>query len=72
MLDLGSANSKGESTKSSMSGCMAVSANKSCPGEGKALFWTNDVDNSLSLVIQAKVCEAKLPDILLESNALCS
>lgn len=55
-----------------MSGCVAVSANDRGTRECKALFWSYDVDNPLTLISQSKVGESKGFDIVLERQALCS
>jgi hypothetical protein len=51
---------------------MAVTAHDGGSGESEALLGANDVDNTLSFVAQAEICDAKLFDILLQSDTLCS
>ena len=70
VLDLAGADAKGESAKSAMGGGVAVAADDGGAGEGEALLGANDMDNALSLVAQAKVCDAKVLDVLLEGDAL--
>jgi hypothetical protein len=54
-----------------MCGGMAITTNNCGTWQSKALFWTDDMYDSLSLVSQAKVCEAEILYILFESYALC-
>ena len=50
---------------------MTVAAHDGGAGEGEALLGTDDVNNTLALVAEAKVCDAKFLDVLLERYALC-
>ena len=70
VLDLTRADAKGQRTERAMCGGVAVAADDGGAGEGKALLGANDMDNALSLVAQAKVCDAKVLDVLLEGDAL--
>lgn len=70
MLDLAGADAKGEGAEGAMCGGVAVTADNGGAGEGEALLGANDVDDALPLVAQAKVCDAKLLDVLFERDAL--
>jgi hypothetical protein len=50
---------------------VAVTADYGRAWEGEALFWSNDVNDTLSLVAEAKVCQAELFDVCLQRFALC-
>lgn len=51
---------------------MAVTANQGCAGKGESLLWSNNVDNALPLVAEAKVGDSEFLDILLKSYTLCA
>lgn len=70
VLDLAGADAKGEGAKGAMCRRVAVSADDCGTGEGEALLGADDVDNSLPLVAQAEICDAKVLDVLLERDAL--
>mmetsp|Transcript_64449 Transcript_64449/g.153821 ORF Transcript_64449/g.153821 Transcript_64449/m.153821 type:complete len:204 (-) Transcript_64449:96-707(-) len=70
MLDLGSADSEGNRTKGSMRGGVTVATHHGGSWKCKALLWPDNVDNALSLVVHAEVCEAEVLHILLEGLAL--
>lgn len=72
MFDLTRTNAKGQRAKGTVRGGMAVTADNGGAGQGEALFGSNDMDNALALVAQAEICQTKLLDVLLESNALCA
>lgn len=72
MLDLGSADTKSQSSKGAMGRGVAVTTNDGSAGEGEALLRTDNMDNALSLVAQAKVCDSKVLDILLQGDTLGS
>lgn len=70
VLDLAGADAKGEGAKGAMCRRVAVAADDCGTGEGEALLGADDVDNSLPLVAQAEICDAKVFDVLLEGDAL--
>ncbi len=70
MFDLRSTDTKGKSTKGAMCGSMAVSTDDGSSRQGEALFGANDMYDALVLVTETKVSQAKLLDILLESDTL--
>lgn len=72
MLDLAGTDAKRQGTKSTVGGGVAVATDDGSGGQSKALFRANDVDNTLALVAQAKICDAKVLYIFLEGNALCA
>lgn len=72
MLDLTGTDAKGQGAKGTVCGGMAVTADDGGAGEGEALLGSNDMNNSLALVAQAEICQTKVLDVLLESNALCA
>jgi hypothetical protein len=72
MLDLTGTDAKSQGAKGTMCRGMAVTTDDGGAGEGEALLGPNDMDNSLALVAQAEIRQAKLLDVLLESNALCT
>lgn len=72
MLNLAGTDAKGQGAKGTVCGSMAVTADDGGAGEGEALLGSNDMDNSLALVAQAEICQTKLLDVVLESNALCA
>lgn len=72
MLNLAGTDAKSQGAKGAVCGGMAVTADDSGAGEGEALLGSNDMDNSLALIAQAEICQTKLLDVLLESNALCA
>jgi hypothetical protein len=49
---------------------MAVTAHDSGAGKGEALLGTNDVDDALTLIAQAEICDSEVLNITLESKAL--
>ena len=67
---LAGTDTKGESTESAMCGCVTVTAYDCGAGQREALFRSDDVHDTLPLVVKAKVCEVEGLDILLESHAL--
>lgn len=72
MLNLTGADTKGQGAKGTVCGGMAVAADDGGAGESEALLGANDMDNALTLVAQAEICQTKVLDVLLESDALCT
>jgi hypothetical protein len=72
MLDLAGANAEGQRTKRAMGGRVAVTADHGRAGEGETLLRPDDMDNSLSLIAEAKVCDTKVLHVLLECYTLRS
>jgi hypothetical protein len=70
VLDLGGANAKGQGTEGTMRGRVAVATDDGGARKREALLRTNDVDNSLALVAQSEVGQAKVLDVFLQRNAL--
>lgn len=70
MLDLARSDTEGKSAERPVCGCMTVTADNGGAGEGEALLWADDMDDALTLVAHAKVCDTKVLDILLEYLAL--
>jgi hypothetical protein len=70
VLDLASADAKGQGTEGAMSRGVAVAADDGGAGEGEALLGADDVDDALALVAEAEVGDAKVLDVLLEGDAL--
>lgn len=70
MLNLGSTNAECESAKCTMGGGMGVTTDDSGAWKGEALFRTDDVDDTLALVAEAEVGEAKGLHVFFESEAL--
>jgi hypothetical protein len=70
VFDLRGADTKSQGTESTVRGGVAVTADDGGGRQGKALLGANDVDDALALVAEAKVCDAKVLDILLEGDAL--
>jgi hypothetical protein len=70
VLDLTGTNTEGEGSKGTVGRSVAVTTDNGGTWQSETLLRANDVDNSLSLVAEAKVCEAKILDVLLESDAL--
>jgi hypothetical protein len=64
MLNLAGTDTKGKGTEGAVCRGMAVSAHDGGSGESEALLGANDVDNTLSFVAQAEICDTKLFDIL--------
>jgi len=52
--------------------CVAVTANNRGTGKREALLGANDMNNTLSLVAETKICDSKVLDILLERHTLGS
>ena len=72
VLDLAGADAKGERAKGAVGGRVRVAAHHGGAGQGEALLRADDVHDALALVAEAKVGQAKVLDVLLESNALCA
>lgn len=72
MLDLAGTDTKSEGTKSTVGGGVAVAADDSGAWQSEPLLRANNMDNSLSLVAEAKVCKTEVLDVLLESDTLYS
>jgi hypothetical protein len=70
VLHLARANSKGKGAERAMCGGVAVAAHDRGTREREALLGTDNVDNALALVVQAKVGDAIVLDILLERLCL--
>jgi hypothetical protein len=68
---LAGADTEGQSPESAMGRRVAVTTDHGRAGEGEALLGADDVDNSLPLITEAKVCDAELLDVLLQGYALC-
>lgn len=56
MLDLTGTDTKGQGTKGTVCGGVAVTADNSGTWQSESLLRTNNVDDSLSLVAQTKIC----------------
>lgn len=63
-------NTERQSSESAMSGCMAITTNDRSAWEGKTLLGANDVYDSLTLIAEAEVGDAKLLDVIFESETL--
>lgn len=50
---------------------MAVAADDGGAREGESLLWPNNMDNSLSLVAEAKVCDTEILNVPLQRDTLC-
>mmetsp|Transcript_63960 Transcript_63960/g.169297 ORF Transcript_63960/g.169297 Transcript_63960/m.169297 type:complete len:585 (-) Transcript_63960:74-1828(-) len=72
VLHLRRADAKSKSTKGSMRGGVAVTTHQGGARKSEPLFRPHDVNNSLPLVIQAKVLQPELGYVLLESHDLSS
>lgn len=72
MLNLTGSDSEGQGTKSTVGGGVAVTADDGRTGQSEALLRANDVDNALSLVAEAEVCDTEVLDVLLERDTLYS
>jgi hypothetical protein len=72
MLNFTGSNTKGQRSKSTVRCRVRVTAHRDGTGKGKALFGSNNVDDSLTLVGKGKVGETKGLDILLELHDLRS
>ena len=70
MLDLGGTNAKSQSAKRAMCGSVRVATDNCGTWKGEALLRANNVDNALTLICEAKVCDSELLDVLLEGYAL--
>lgn len=64
MLDLAGTDTERESTESSVSRGMTVTTHDCSAGESEALLWADNVDNALTFVSEAEVCEAELLDVV--------
>jgi hypothetical protein len=71
VLDFTRADAECERTEGAMCGCVAVTADNCRSRQRKALLGTDDVHDTLPLVVEAKVCEIKRLDVVLEGHALC-
>ena len=72
MFDFTGADAERKGSEGAVGRGVAVTAYHGGAGEGETLLGADDMDNTLSLVAQAKVCNAKLFNILLEGDTLCS
>ena len=72
MFHLTGANSKGKSTKSPMCRSVTVSTDNGTSWKCESLFRPDDMDDTLSTVVEAKVAQAKLLDIVFEGQTLDS
>jgi hypothetical protein len=70
VLNLTSTDTEGESAKGTVGGSVTVTADNSCAGESEALLRTDNVDDTLSLVVHSKVCQTEVLDVLFEGGAL--
>lgn len=70
MLDLRSTNAERKSAKCTVCGGVRVTADDSGSWEGEALFGTDDMDDTLTLVAEAEIGEAKSLYIVFEGEAL--
>ena len=59
-----------QSSESAMGGCMAITTNDRSAREGKALLRAYDVYDPLTLIAEAEVGDAKLLDVIFESETL--
>jgi hypothetical protein len=72
VLNFARADSERESTEGAMCRCVAVTTDNCGSGQRKALFGSDDVHDTLPLVVETKVCEIECLDVVLEGHALCS
>lgn len=70
MLDLTGSNAKGERTESAVCGRMAVTTHDRGSGQSEALLWPNNVDDSLSVIVEAKKCQVEVADIVVKGSTL--
>lgn len=70
VLDLASSDTEGEGSKGTVGGGVAVTADDGGAGEGETLLGTDDVDDTLTLVVHAKVRQIEVLDVLLEGGDL--
>jgi hypothetical protein len=71
MLDFTGSNAKGKRPKGAMCRCMTVAAHNSGSWQSEALLWANDVNNSLSIIIETKEGQIEVADIVVEGSTLC-
>lgn len=70
VLDLTGTDTEGKGTKGTVCRGVTVTADDGGTGEGETLLGTDDVDNTLTLIAHAKVCETEVLDVLFEGAAL--
>jgi len=70
VLYLASTNAGGEAAESTVSGGMAVTADQGGARKGEALFGADDMDDTLTLITEAEICNAEFLDVLFERKAL--
>ena len=72
MLDLTRADAKGERAKGTVGGSVAVTTYDGRSWESEALLRSDNVDDTLAVIIEAKECEIEVLDVLLKGDTLCS
>mmetsp|Transcript_9517 Transcript_9517/g.15831 ORF Transcript_9517/g.15831 Transcript_9517/m.15831 type:complete len:334 (-) Transcript_9517:244-1245(-) len=70
VFDLTCSNTKGKSTKGTVCSRVTVTANSGAPRKSEALFWSNNVDNTLTLIGHTEILESKVSNIHLELHDL--
>lgn len=70
MLDLGGSNTKSQRTKGAVGRGVAVAADDGGAGQSEALLGADDVDDALTVVIEAEEGQVEVADVLLEGDAL--
>lgn len=70
MFNLAGTDAKGQGTKSSMGGCVAITAHNSGTRESETLFGSNDVNDSLTLISESEVSQTEVLDIIFQGNTL--
>lgn len=71
VLDLAGTDTEGKSAECAVCGGVAVTADHCGAGEGEALLGSDDVDDTLPLIVHAEVCEIEGLDIVLQGHDLC-
>lgn len=72
MLNLTGTDAESKRAKCTVSGGVTVAAYDGGTRQGETLLGADDVDNSLSLVVESEECEVEVLDVLFQSSALCS
>ena len=70
VLNLARTNAESQSSEGAVGGGVAVTADNCGTWQSESLLRTDNVNNSLTLVTKAKVCDAEVLDIVLEGHAL--
>jgi hypothetical protein len=70
VLDFARADTEREGAKGTVCGGVAVTADDGGTGEGEPLLGTDDVDDTLTPIFHAEICETEVLDILFEGGAL--